>query len=132
MTTRRAHRRRLTGIVACAIAYVFVLQATLAATLSAWLPPAGLPTTSELCLSLPGEHPVGDNGIDANHVKAASRCSLCVVPGFGLLLPPPAPGATVVRTALGITFEPFAPERVDVTEAPSPHRARAPPLRALI
>lgn len=125
-TTRRAHRKTLTGIAACAIAYVFVLQATLAATLNAWLPP-GLPTSSEICLSLPGEHTGGDNRIDADHVKAASRCSLCLVPGFGLLTPPPSPGAIVIRTALGITFEPHPLDRVVVTEAPSPHRARAPP-----
>jgi hypothetical protein len=125
-----SHRKTLTGVLACAIAYVFVLQATLAATLSASLPPATALTLGELCLSGSADaHIDNGNGVDAEHVKAASRCSLCLVPGFGLA-PSPTPAVVVVRTALGIAFEPSAPARIFVADAPSPHRARAPPPRA--
>jgi hypothetical protein len=122
-----SHRKSLTGILACAMAYVFVLQVTLAATLNAWQSQASFLTQGELCLSQPADpHPDANNGIDAEHVKAASRCSLCLTPAFGLLLPP-TPIVVIIRTALGLAFETPAPARIDLAEAPSPHRARAPP-----
>jgi len=85
MTARHSHHRTLTGIFACAVAYLFVLQATLAATLSAAMPPVGSPLPwSELCLTQQAD-PNADagSGVDAEHVKAASRCSLCLIPALG-------------------------------------------------
>ncbi len=130
MIASHSHRRTLTGIVACAIAYVFVLQATLAATLSASLPQGSLQPFGELCLSQPiGSHPDVDNGIDADHVKAASRCALCLIPALGLLQPP-TPAAVVVRALLGVTYEQPRPASIALADVPSAHRARAPPKAA--
>jgi hypothetical protein len=124
MFANRSHRKTLTGVLACAIAYLFFLQTTLAATLIASQPLAASLASEELCLS--HTHSDGDNGVDTEHVNAAGHCLLCLAPGFGLL--PSPPPAVVVRTALGITFEPTAPAPIIVTQAPSQHRARAPPL----
>lgn len=130
MIASHSHRKTLTGIVACAIAYVFVLQATLAATLHARLPQTSLQPLAELCLSQPADaHPDADNGLDANHVKAANRCALCLIPALGLLLPP-APAAVIVRALLGVTYEQPRPASIALADIPSPHRARAPPARA--
>lgn len=130
MIASHSHRKTLTGIVACAIAYVFVLQATLAATLNASLPQSPLQPFAELCLSQPtASHPDADNGVDADHVKAASRCALCLIPALGLLLPP-APAAIIVRALLGVSYEQPRPASIALAEIPSPHRARAPPVAA--
>jgi hypothetical protein len=113
-------------MLACAIAYVFVLQATLAATLGAALPPGAAQPFAELCLSQPADpHPAAD-GIDAEHVKAASRCSLCLIPAFGVLVSP-TPNLVAVRAALEIAYEPRPPARIALADIASPHRARAPP-----
>jgi hypothetical protein len=112
---------------ACAIAYVFVLQATLAGILSSSLPIGSSLPSAEFCLSQPVDpHPDAGNGVDTEHVKAAGRCSLCLVPAFGLLLPPTAT-AVLLRAALGIAYEPLRPARIALADVPSAHRARAPP-----
>lgn len=127
MIAKYAHRSKRAGLLACTFAYCFVLQAMLAATLNAWLPHHPSLQLTEICHIVPGggESDV-NNGIDVGHVKAAGRCSLCLVPGFGLFLPE-VPVAVAVRAALGIAYEPRGPARIELAKLSSPHRARAPP-----
>ena len=130
MTAGNSHRKTLTGTLACAVAYVFVLQATLAASLNAALPPGSPLPVSELCLSQATDlHPDSGNGVDAEHVKAASRCALCLIPALGLLSPP-SPTAVLVRALLGVSYEPSRRTIIALADVPSPHRARAPPAIA--
>lgn len=125
--SRRAHRSKRAGVLACAFAYLFVLQATLAATLNAWLPHNPSLQSSEICHAVPGNgDPNVDSSIDVGHVKAAGRCSLCLVPGFGLFMPQ-LPVAVAVRAALGVAYEQREPARIELAKLSSPHRARAPP-----
>lgn len=131
MTAKHPHRRALTGTLACAVAYLFVLQATLAATLIAAMPPFGSPLPwSELCLTQQADpHLDAGSGVDPEHVKAASRCSLCLIPALGLLLPS-SPTAVLVRALLGVGYEQPRPASITLADAPSSHRARAPPAAA--
>ncbi|NPU12996.1 hypothetical protein HL666_19680 [Bradyrhizobium sp. 83002] len=127
-----SHRTHLTGVVACAMAYVLALQVTLAVSLNAWLPPSFAFAFGEICHERIDSDPRPADRADTSEAPTtapAAHCPLCVTPAFALLPPPDAPAVTL-RPVLGIAFEAIAPLRLAVAEVDAAHRARAPPLLA--
>ncbi|MGJ5207135.1 hypothetical protein [Bradyrhizobium sp. HKCCYLR20261] len=127
-----SHRSQLTGVVACAMAYVLALQVTLAVSLNAWLPPSFAFAFGEICHERIDGNPRLADRTDTTEAPAtvsAAHCPLCVTPAFALLPPPDAP-AVRLRRVLGIAFEPIATLHVAITEIDAAHRARAPPEAA--
>ncbi len=128
---RFKYRKYLSGAIACIMAYVVVLQVTLALIQSAWLVPTPGLGFGEICLAsatadFASDHESGFAGFP---VKKAVHCPLCLAPSFALLAPPESP-AVALRFAIGIVIEAAEPARIQFAEITSAHRARAPPVRS--
>jgi hypothetical protein len=112
------------------MAYVFVLQVTLALSLNAWLPPSLSFAFGEICHAqiVNGVSDQQDDG-QGSPSRAAAHCPLCLTTGLAVLAAPDAP-AVILRSVLGIAFEVVASEPVRLADVHSPHLARGPPAKA--